>query len=80
MKTDGHICGYCQSLLDRAEPARLTIQEVQEIEACESRFKLDTHFTANWTAVPEQTGQPFQSKLDSCSRANWTLIPRQTGH
>jgi hypothetical protein len=32
MKTDVHICGYCQSYLDRPEPVRLTIQEVQEIE------------------------------------------------
>ena len=23
---------------------------------CEFRFKLDTHSTANWTAIPEQTG------------------------
>ncbi len=25
--------------------------------ACEFRFKLDTHSTANWTAIPAQTGQ-----------------------
>lgn len=24
---------------------------------CVFRFKLDTHSTANWTAIPEQTGQ-----------------------
>jgi hypothetical protein len=33
MKADVHICGYCQSYLDRPEQERLTIQEVQEIEA-----------------------------------------------
>lgn len=27
--------------------------------------KLDTCSTANWTAVSEQTGHPFQTKLDS---------------
>jgi hypothetical protein len=27
-----HICGYCQTYLDRKEPKRLTLQEVQEIE------------------------------------------------
>jgi hypothetical protein len=33
MKTDVHICGYCQSYLDHTEAKRLTLQEVQEIEA-----------------------------------------------
>jgi len=32
MKADVHICGYCQSYLDRIEPKHLTLQEVQEIE------------------------------------------------
>ncbi|MEJ1958209.1 MAG: hypothetical protein WDM70_01080 [Nitrosomonadales bacterium] len=33
MKADVHICGYYQSYLERTEPERLTMQEVQEIEA-----------------------------------------------
>jgi len=28
---------------------------------------------ANWTRIPRQTGQPFQSKLDTDSTANWTV-------
>ncbi len=32
---------------------------------CEFRFKLDTHSTANWTAIPEQTGHSVHGKLDS---------------
>jgi len=28
----------------------------QQIYLCEFRFKLDTHSTANWTAIPAQTG------------------------
>jgi len=31
IKSD-HICGYCQTYLDRKEPKRLTLQDVQEIE------------------------------------------------
>jgi len=27
----------------------------------------------NWTHIPRQTGQPFQSKLDTDSTANWTV-------
>jgi hypothetical protein len=33
VKSNDHICGYCQSYLDRPEQERLTLQEVQEIEA-----------------------------------------------
>ncbi len=33
IKSNDHICGYCQSYLSRIEPERLTLQEVQEIEA-----------------------------------------------
>jgi hypothetical protein len=33
IKSNDHICGYCQSYLDRIDPERLTLQEVQEIEA-----------------------------------------------
>ncbi len=29
---------------------------MQDWISCEFRFKLDTHSTANWTAIPEQTG------------------------
>lgn len=32
-KSDDHICGYCQSYLEHKEPKRLTLHEVQEIEA-----------------------------------------------
>jgi len=37
MKMDVHLnsnkmCGYCQSYLERKEPERLTLQQVQEIE------------------------------------------------
>ena len=32
MKSNDHTCGYCQTYLDRTEPERLTLQEVQEIE------------------------------------------------
>jgi hypothetical protein len=28
-----HVCGYCQSYLERIEPERLTLHEVNEIEA-----------------------------------------------
>jgi hypothetical protein len=28
---------------------------------------------SNWTRIPRQTGQPFQSKLDTDSTANWTV-------
>ena len=28
---------------------------------------------SNWTHIPRQTGQPFQSKLDTDSTANWTV-------
>lgn len=31
-KSNDHICGYCQSFLEREEPERLTLQQVQEIE------------------------------------------------
>jgi hypothetical protein len=31
-KSNDHICGYCQSYLERKEPERLTLQQVQEIE------------------------------------------------
>ena len=27
-----HICGYCQTYLERKEPERLTLQQVREIE------------------------------------------------
>lgn len=33
MKTDVHLCGYCQTFLERKEPERLTLQQVHEIEA-----------------------------------------------
>ena len=28
---------------------------------------------ANWTRIPRQTGQRFQSKLDTDSTPNWTV-------
>jgi len=31
-KSNEHICGYCQSYLERKEPELLTLQQVQEIE------------------------------------------------
>ncbi len=33
IKSNDHICGYCQSYLDRPKQERLTLDEVQEIEA-----------------------------------------------
>ena len=35
------------------------------IATCEFRYKLDTHSTTNWTAIPEQTGHLVHGKLDS---------------
>lgn len=32
-KSGDHICGYCQSYLERKEPERLTLDQVREIEA-----------------------------------------------
>jgi hypothetical protein len=33
IKSNDHLCGYCQSYLERIEPERLTLQQVHEIEA-----------------------------------------------
>jgi hypothetical protein len=32
IKSNDHICGYCQTYLEHKEPERLTLLEVQEIE------------------------------------------------
>jgi len=34
---------------------------------------LDANSSSNWTRIPRQTGQPFQSKLDTDSTTNWTV-------
>ena len=39
--------------------------EKEQAQACEFRYKLDTHSTTNWTAIPEQTGHLVHGKLDS---------------
>ncbi len=36
-----------------------------ETDHCVFHTKLITDSTANWTLIPRQTGQRFQSKLDS---------------
>jgi hypothetical protein len=33
IKSNDHVCGYCQSFIECKEPARLTLNQVQEIEA-----------------------------------------------
>jgi protein-disulfide isomerase-like protein with CxxC motif len=37
------------------------------------RMALRANSGTNWTRIPRQTGQPFQSKLDTDSTANWTV-------
>jgi len=32
IKSNEHICGYCQGYLDRKKSERLTLQDVQEVE------------------------------------------------
>ena len=33
IRSNDHLCGYCQSYLERKEPERLTLDQVHEIEA-----------------------------------------------
>ena len=33
IKSNDHICGYCQTYLEHKQPERLTLRQVHEIEA-----------------------------------------------
>ena len=46
-----------------------TVDELRQAQA----VVLPANSGSNWTLIPRQTGQPFQSKLDTDSTANWTV-------
>ena len=52
-----HIAPLLSPLLSRLKKVKSTGKNKWTACCCEFRFKLDTHSTANWTVIPEQTGQ-----------------------
>ena len=49
------------------------IEQKIGIDTFLSELAQDANSGPNWTHIPRQTGQPFQSKLDTDSTANWTV-------
>jgi len=60
-----HIAQLALRLIGEAAKAPAAGTSVDEHRAANS--------SSNWTRIPRQTGQPFQSKLDTDSTTNWTV-------